>query len=114
MSPIDRVSLCLRRLAWHCASPGVIDQRPDEVLLEGLDACDEVRALLREADADATFAESELSRMSVELEKTRRDLLHAQATARLLSDSLTRAQASVQTLDRQQLAALAELEELRR
>jgi hypothetical protein len=110
MSPIDRVSLCLRRLAWHCASPGVIDQRPDEVLLEGLDACDEVRALLREADA----TESALSRMSVELEEARRDLLHAQATARLLSDSLTRAQASVQMLDRQQMAALAELEELRR
>lgn len=110
MSPIDRVSLCLRRLAWHCASPGVIDQRPDEVLLEGLDACDEVRALLREADA----TECALSRMSVELEETRRDLLHAQATARLLSDSLHRAQANVQMLDRQQLAALAELEELRR
>lgn len=107
---VDRLARAMRRLAWHAVTRDVPGVTPGEVLLDGLDALDDVREALAAAVEDRrTHAATK-----AELEEARRDLLHARATNSVLRDSLRRTEASVQTLDRQQLAALAELDELRR
>jgi len=108
---MDRVARAMRRLAWHAVTRGEFPPPlPGEALLDGLDALDEVRAALVEGVNDRR----RVAALLAEVEELKRDLLHAQATARLLSDSLRRTEASVQMLDRQQIASLAELDELRR
>jgi len=107
---VDRLARAMRRLAWHAVTRDVPGVTPGEVLLDGLDALDDVRAALVEGVDDRRRAAA----LSAEVEELKRDLLHAQATARLLRQSLRETEASVQMLDRQQMAALAELEEQRR
>jgi hypothetical protein len=107
---VDRLSRAMRRLAWHAVTRDVPGVTPGEVLLDGLDALDDVRAALVEGVDDRR----RVAALLAEVEELKRDLLHARANARLLSDSLRRTEASVQMLDRQQMASLAELDELRR
>jgi hypothetical protein len=107
---VDRLARAMRRLAWHAVTRDVPGVTPGEVLLDGLDALDDVRAALVEGVDDRR----RVAALLAEVEELKRDLLHARANARLLSDSLRRTEASVQMLDRQQMASLAQLEELRR
>jgi hypothetical protein len=107
---VDRLARAMRRLAWHAVTRDVPGVTPGEVLLDGLDALDDVRAALAEGVDDRR----RVAALLAEVEELKRDVLHARANARLLSDSLRRTEASVQMLDRQQMASLAELEELRR
>jgi len=107
---VDRIARAMRRLAWHAVTRDVPGVTPGEVLLDGLEALDDVRAALVEGVEDRR----RVAAMLAEVEELKRDLLHARANARLLSDTLRRTEASVQMLDRQQMASLAELEELRR
>ena len=107
---VDRLARAMRRLAWHAVTRDVPGVTSGEVLLDGLDALDDVRAALVEGVDDRR----RVAALLAELEELKRDLLHARATARLLSDTLRRSEASVHTRDREQMAALAELEELRR
>lgn len=110
---VDHLARALRRLAW-CSIPREgsfpVGLSTGEVLLDGLDALDDVRAALLEGVEDRR----RVAALQAEVEELKRDILHTRATTRLLSDTLRRTEASVQMLDRQQIAALAELEELRR
>lgn len=129
---VDRIQHAIRRIVWRAmptipgmtASPVTIAEIVTEALRD-LDAMQadyadrrseyvRVSAEAQRLQSLLDVARADALKLSAELEESRRDTLHAKGTARILSESLYRAEQSVQMLDRQQMSALAELEEMRR